>query len=140
MGVISEQTLFGAKQSRVCIFYREHLLRGIFLENVDVSTDDAKECVAVARGILGPGASLPLRVDLRRIRSLSSGARDYLSGPEALAIAPAVGIVIGSPLSRAIGNFYLGFNRPGVPTKLFTDFASADKWLESFLPAAVRVA
>ena len=55
-----------------------------------------------------------------------------LSGPEALVVSHAVALLVGSPLSRAIGNFYLGFNRPTVPTRIFNAEAAALEWLQTF--------
>ena len=49
-------------------------------------------------------------------------------------VSAAVALLIGSPMSRVIGNFYLGFNRPQTPTRLFTDTDEAEAWLRTFLP------
>lgn len=72
---------------------------------------------------------MPVLVDLRAVRSQSAEARAYLAGPEATKVSAAVALLVASPLSRAIGNFYLGFNRPEVPTRLFTDEIEAERWL-----------
>jgi hypothetical protein len=39
-----------------------------------------------------------------------------------------------------LGNFYLGLNKPLVPTRLFTSEEEAQAWLRSFLPEARDVA
>jgi hypothetical protein len=46
-----------------------------------------------------------------------------------------VAIVVDSPLSRAIGNFVIGFTRSLVPTKLFDKAESAIEWLRTLRPA-----
>jgi hypothetical protein len=104
------------------------LVHGRFLPGAEVCADDARENVAVTRELTA-GQRRPVLVDLRAVRSQTAEARAYLAGPEATRVSLAVALLIASPLSRAIGNFYLGFNRPEVPTRLFTDEAAALLWL-----------
>lgn len=108
------------------------LIRAVFLPGAEVTLADAKENIALTARLTA-GRRLPACIDLRRLRSQSAEARAYLAGPEADAVSLAVALVVSSPLSRMIGNFYLGFNRPNVPTRLFDDEASALTWLEKFL-------
>lgn len=42
-------------------------------------------------------------------------------------------LLIGSPVSRMIGNFFLGINRLRVPVRLFSDEAEALEWLKRYL-------
>ena len=44
-------------------------------------------------------------------------------------------IVVDSPLSRAIGNFVIGFAKSLVPTKLFGTVENAIEWLRTIRPA-----
>ncbi len=39
----------------------------------------------------------------------------------------------GAPLSRAIGNIFMGLNKPDFPLRLFTSDAEALAWLTGFL-------
>ena len=70
------------------------------------------------------------------MRSQSAEARALLAGPTATAVSLAVALVVESPLSTVLGNFYLGFNRPETPTRLFTSVAEAEDWLATFQPAS----
>ena len=45
-----------------------------------------------------------------------------------------VGLVVGNPLARAIGSFFMGLSRPEIPTKMFTSIESAVEWLQSIRP------
>ncbi len=103
-------------------------MRGRFLPGAEVTLEDARENVAATARIT-KGRRRPVLVDLRAIRSQSADARAYFAGPDATQVSLAVALLIGSPLSRAIGNFYLGFNRPAMPTRLFTDERAALEWL-----------
>ena len=45
----------------------------------------------------------------------------------------AQAIIVDSPVSRLIGSFFLGLNKPPFPTKLFTSEADAVEWLKGYL-------
>jgi hypothetical protein len=45
-----------------------------------------------------------------------------------------VALLVGSPMSRAIGNFFIGLNKPLIPTRLFVSEPEALAWLRGFLP------
>lgn len=93
----------------------------------EIVLDDAMENSVVVNGLSGP-EKFALIVDTREIKSITKEARDYfsLNGRESRVVAFA--IVIGSPLSAIIGNFFMGLNKPRVPVKLFTSEESAIKW------------
>src|ERR1700756_4774181 len=42
-------------------------------------------------------------------------------------------ILIESPLSRIIGNFFMGLNKPSVPAKLFNNEQDAIAWLKQYV-------
>jgi hypothetical protein len=71
----------------------------------------------------------PILVDLREIKSISREARDYFSMKNHEPQVSAIAMVVRSPLSKVIGNFFLGVNKPVVPTHLFTSAEKAYHWL-----------
>jgi hypothetical protein len=74
----------------------------------------------------------PLLIDARGIKSMSYEARHHFSVRGRETNTCAFGIVIGSTISRVLGNFYLGINKPTVPTKLFENDVTAADWLKQF--------
>lgn len=44
-------------------------------------------------------------------------------------------LVVGNPLARAIGSFFMGLSRPKVDTRLFDTVDGATAWLRSVRPA-----
>jgi len=60
-------------------------------------------------------------------------ARRYFAGEETAKVESAAALLIESPLSKAIGNFFMGLNKPIVPTRLFTSEAEALAWLKGFV-------
>lgn len=93
---------------------------------------DAKENVASVIKIAN-GRKVPLLVDLRGIRHMNRDARMYYSGEETKKIAIAVALLVTSPISKIVGNFFLGPNKARYPMKLFTSEDEARNWLKGFL-------
>jgi hypothetical protein len=100
--------------------------------NVEVNLDDARIVIETFR-VLAGGARRPIVADITVTRSVSRDARKYLSGPDVAQVALAGALVGRSPLSTAIGNFFMGLNRPLVPTRLFSSEHAALDWLRGFL-------
>lgn len=46
----------------------------------------------------------------------------------------AAGLVVASPLARALGSFFIGLTRPIAPTKLFNTIDNAVEWLITLRP------
>ncbi|MBC7865317.1 MAG: hypothetical protein IAF38_20240 [Bacteroidia bacterium] len=72
----------------------------------------------------------PILVDLRKIKSISKEARDYFAMKNRKPGVKAIAMLIKSPVSKIIGNFFLGINLPSVPTKLFNSETKALNWLK----------
>lgn len=71
----------------------------------------------------------PILVDIRKIRSISKEARDHFAMRDRKPGVLAIAMLVSSPLSRIIGNFFLGLNHPVVPTRMFTDRDQAERWI-----------
>ncbi|HEX8516211.1 MAG TPA: STAS/SEC14 domain-containing protein [Bacteroidia bacterium] len=97
----------------------------------DVTLKEAKENSVAVNSLTG-GKAAVLLVDSRDIRSISKEARDYFSMNNRESFIVAFALVIDSPLSRIIGNFFMGLNKPRVPARLFTDEKEAINWLKRF--------
>ncbi|MES2640710.1 MAG: hypothetical protein V4850_14540 [Myxococcota bacterium] len=67
-------------------------------------------------------------VDLRHIRSMDRDARAYYAGPEVTARTFGAALLVGNPLTRAVGNLFLGLNKAAHPLRLFPDDFSAVAW------------
>jgi hypothetical protein len=79
------------------------------------------------------GKKTPVLTDIREIKSITRAARVHLSGEEADKVHSALAILTGSQVSKVIGNFFLGLNRPKFPTKMFTSEEKAVEWLKGFV-------
>jgi len=45
-----------------------------------------------------------------------------------------IALVVGNPLARAIGSFFMGISRPEVETKMFNSVENAVAWLQTIRP------
>ncbi len=71
-------------------------------------------------------------IDMTTVSEISKEARDYFANERTASIQRATALLIGSPVSRVIGNFFMGLNKPVSPTRLFTDPQKAIRWLQTF--------
>ena len=71
-------------------------------------------------------------IDMTSVTEISKEARDYFANERTASIQRATALLIGSPVSRVIGNFFMGLNRPVSPTRLFSDPQKAIQWLHTF--------
>ncbi len=100
-------------------------------QNAVVELPDAIEnSDSVAK--LSEGKIYPMLVNLKEIKSISKEARDHFSMQNRPPGVSAIGLLIKSPASTLIGNFFLGLNKSIVPVKLFTNEEKAVLWLKQF--------
>src|SRR5665213_3196046 len=85
--------------------------------DIDITLEHAKEN-SMAVTSFYKDKKFPLLIDSRKIKSMSYEARHHFSAQGREIKTNAFGIIIGSTISRVLGNFYLGINKPTVPTKL----------------------
>jgi hypothetical protein len=108
------------------------VLRFRSLPGASHTLEDARENVRAARELTESGKLAPNLVDFSGIQSMTRDARAYYAGPETAEVMTAVAILVDSFLSRAMGNFFMGLNKPLMPTRLFSSETEALSWLRGF--------
>lgn len=94
----------------------------------EVDIHNAREVVAEASTLVD--RPHPTLILFDGARSVSREARHFFAtSAENRALCSRVAMLIGSPVSRVIGNFFLGLNRTSFPIRLFDDESSARAWL-----------
>ena len=76
----------------------------------------------------------PIVVCLTNIKTVSKESRDIYSSDEMGDTISAAALLVGNPVSRIMGNFYIGINKTKMPVRMFTRRDEAKKWLRDFLP------
>jgi hypothetical protein len=102
----------------------------IYKPAVEINLDGAKQIVADRLNVQ-KGVSYPVFCDAHGIKDSDKPARDYLA-KEGSSLVKAVAVLIDSPVTRVMANFYLAISRPIVPTKMFTDKNQALEFLKAF--------
>ncbi len=76
------------------------------------------------------GNPLPLLCDLTNVVRMTQECRRHFAGAEHAAVFSRCALIVTSPISKIIGNFFLGANKPLRPTRLFTDVEDGLQWLK----------
>lgn len=108
------------------------ICRTVVKKNGVIKLANAREN-SLAVGKISGDKLRPLLVDIREIKSIDKLARDHFSMHGRQPGVCAIGMLIRSPLSKVIGNFFLGISKPPVPTQLFNSEEKALDWLRKFI-------
>jgi hypothetical protein len=111
---------------------QNNIVRMSCLRGVTHTAQDARDNIAA----IPEKQVRPVLVDIRKLKGVSREAREVYRSREANPHLVAVAMVVESPLSRIIGNFFIGLSRVYVPTRLFTSPAEGLEWVSQFCPAA----
>ena len=121
-------------QTKVATFSynsNERLLRMTILEGAEIELENAIQNYETAQSLTGDTKHL-LLVDAHANVYISKEARSYSA--ELKPNSPiAMAVVVTSTANRLIGNFYINFNKPKVPTKIFSTEEKAIEWLKGYL-------
>jgi hypothetical protein len=98
----------------------------------EIDLEDAIENTIVVTGLYA-GKKFPLLVDSRNIKSMTREARQHFSTNGRETKLTSFAILVKSPLSKVIGNFFMGLNKPQVPARLFDNESDAIDWLKERL-------
>ena len=75
------------------------------------------------------GIKFPLLVDTREIRSITRDARQHFTTNDRESSINSLALLIKSPVSKVIANFFMSVNKPNVPAKIFNSEEKAVDWL-----------
>ena len=101
-------------------------------DGTEISLEDAQELVALGSE-LTKGRRVGALVDARVHFNDTNDSRKYFAEHTLTQQFAAVAIITSSLAQRLIVNFYINFNRPNVPTRMFGNEAEAMKWLRKML-------
>lgn len=82
------------------------------------------------------GRKHPLLIDLKHLKSITPPARAYFSARDRETDICAFAFLIHSAFQRMVGNIFIQFNNPPLPTRLFNDEETALAWLRTHMPPA----
>ncbi len=103
----------------------------IFKEETDMHLENVDEIIN-ARVKMQEGKKMLVFADVRKVWQVSKEARVKAANPEFLNLSIATAIFTESLSSKILANFYIKFNKPPVPTKMFNSKEKAMEWLDTF--------
>lgn len=123
-------------QTKVAIISYNSIERIVYMKILDGAEIELENAIQNQEAVklLTNNEKHLLVVDARGIDVyVSKEARAFSADriPSAPCIAKA--FIVNSTANRLIGNFYINFNKPKVPTKIFSTIEKATEWLNSFL-------
>jgi hypothetical protein len=94
-----------------------------------MTLEDGKESTRISAEMVNH-TPRPLLCDLTNVVKMTQDCRRHFAGPEHAKTFSKAALIVTSPISRIIGNFFLGLNKPLKPTRLFTNKGDALVWLK----------
>jgi len=113
------------------IYFKEEILYIEFKKDSIVELSHINEIID-ERCEIQQGKKVLTLVDIRNLWQADKDARAKAATPEMIDHNIALAILSDSLPTRIIGNFYMKFNKPNVPTKMFDSEAEALQWLRTF--------
>jgi hypothetical protein len=106
------------------------IVQVVWAHQTTVLLEDATSALEAMARLTG-GRRTPLLVDMHDMGPLDRPTRAELTRRSDL--QTAVGLIVGTPLSRLVGNLFLRISSSEFPTRLFDNEASAVAWLKGFV-------
>lgn len=109
----------------------DDIIRMVYKPGAVETVETAREAVKAAVEAFG-AKKRPVLIDIREIKSVTREARMFHASEEAGRTGLAVGLVVGSLVTKMIGNFFMNINKPVLPFRMFTSESDAVEWLKHF--------
>jgi hypothetical protein len=107
------------------------LLIATYKKDLKVNLDIAKEIIGERHEFTNHKPVVVLVYNQGVVR-MDKRAREYLSSGDGVKGIIAAAIVVGSPFTSFMANFFVSVNKPKMPAKVFSNEEEALKWLTRF--------
>ncbi len=111
---------------------KDNILVGTYKKNLRIDLEIAKSIVSTRLSFTG-GKKMPSLILSQGVISINKPAREYLASDDAIEGLLASAIIVNSPFSSYLGNFFLAVNKTKLPVKIFSTIPRAERWLQQFL-------
>lgn len=96
--------------------------------NTVMTLEDGVESTVIS-ALMVNHSPRPLLCDLTNVVRMTRECRTHFASAQHAATFSRAALIVTSPISKVIGNFFLGLNKPVKPTRLFTNKEEALRWL-----------
>lgn len=118
--------------SGVVLFRKDGIVEVIFENQLLLELEDCYEIMETYKTHIGD-KKVPILHIIGKYMNVTKEAREFAASADGLKNSIAEAYVFDSLPHRIIGNFYIKFNKPSVPTKFFKTKPEAEVWLKTFL-------
>lgn len=118
------------RTARICLDENDIVIVKI-IEGIEMDLGDAADNFLVIKHLTEGIRCLKL-IDARVNWSIDKKAQSFLAGKDVKEKTRARAIVINSSVKKLLLNFFHSMNVSQAPTKVFTDYDEAYKWLLSY--------
>lgn len=96
-----------------------------------IELEDMEENIRLRREIQHEKPILVL-LDIRNLAEISKEARKYGAEDKVTKLNIAMAVITGNLTTKLIANFFIKFNKPKTPTRMFSSYENAVTWLNGF--------
>ena len=110
----------------------QSILYGRVFDGAILDKEQVEENEVARRPLLDFDVPIPYILDISKIDKITKEGRTLSS--QLTEGFSAIALIVGSGLSKVMGNYALMLNRPKVPLKLFTSLDEARIWVRDYMP------
>lgn len=120
-------------ESETSVFYIDKgILHTVYKEGVDVKLKHAEANIELRKKIQKDEKMLVF-ADVQGVWQFSDQARAFAAEKQVNDLTEAMAVITGYSIPlRLLGNFFIKFEKPAYPTKLFKSKEKALAWLDTF--------
>ena len=100
----------------------------------EIKIEDSLGELSIYRSTFCKKVRRPIMVDISNIKKVSKESRDIYSSEKMGDTISAAALIVSNPVSRILGNFYMGISKTKMPVRMFASSGDAKDWLMDFLP------
>lgn len=116
----------------VHLLIKDNILIGTYKKNLIINLEVAQQIVE-QRLSFTEGKKFASMIICHGVISIDKAAREFLASEKGTHGLSATAIIVNSPFSSLMGNFFLMVNKTGIPVKIFSNTSKAKKWLQQFI-------
>ena len=116
----------------VDLLIEDEILIVTYKTEIQINKEVAEKIVSSRLSFTG-NKKMPVMILSQGVISMDKPAREYLASPEATEGLSASAIIVNSPFSRFLGNFFHSVYKTKMPVKIFSSIPLAKKWLHQFI-------
>ena len=97
----------------------------------EITLPIAKQAVECRREVSN-GMTYPALADIKALKSVDPAVRKFWASEVSTDLISAGAILISNQFHKVAGNIFIQFNKPKMPTRLFTCETEARAWLQQY--------